>query len=61
MVKLKISKNELIEKLNEAVKEGYDYLVKITAVDYIDHLEVIYFIRNIEDKKEENIRLDIQA
>ncbi len=57
---MKISKNELIEKLNEAVKEGYNYLVKITAVDYIDHLEVIYFIRNIENKKEENIRLDIK-
>jgi len=57
---LKIKKEELIEKLRELSSSGYNYLVKITAVDYIDHLEVIYFIRNMQNKKEENVRLDLK-
>ena len=60
MVRLKINKEELIEKLRELSSKGYNYLVKITAVDYIDHLEVIYFIRNMQNKKEENVRLDLK-
>ena len=57
---MKIKKEELIEKLRELSSSGYNYLVKITAVDYIDHLEVIYFIRNMQNKKEENVRLDLK-
>jgi len=57
---LKIKKEELIERLRELSRSGYNYLVKITAVDYIDHLEVIYFIRNMQNKKEENVRLDLK-
>jgi len=51
VVRLKIEREELIEKLRELSRSGYNYLVKITAVDYIDHLEVIYFIRNMQNKK----------
>jgi len=58
VVRLKINKEELIKKLKGLSSSGYNYLVKITAVDYIDHLEVIYFIRNMQNKKEENVRLD---
>ena len=32
--------------------QGYDYLVKITAVDYVDNLDVIYILRNIATGKE---------
>jgi hypothetical protein len=35
VVRLKIKKEELIEKLKEFSSKGYNYLVKITAVDYI--------------------------
>ncbi|MGC8699525.1 MAG: NADH-quinone oxidoreductase subunit C [Candidatus Micrarchaeia archaeon] len=57
---MKIEREDLLDKLREARKEGFDYLVKITAVDYVDHLEVIYFLRNMSNKKEENIRVEIK-
>jgi len=60
VVRLKIERDELIERLRELSNSGYNYLVKITAVDYIDHLEVIYFIRNMQNKKEEHVRLDLK-
>ncbi len=41
---------------------GFDYLKKITAVDYIQYLEVIYIIYNLSARKEEivKVRLDAQ-
>ncbi|MGB9732566.1 MAG: NADH-quinone oxidoreductase subunit C [Candidatus Micrarchaeia archaeon] len=57
---MKIKKEELLEKMKENFKNGYNYLVKITAVDYNDHIEVIYFLRNMENRKEENIRVDLK-
>jgi NADH-quinone oxidoreductase subunit C len=40
--------------------KGYEYLEKITAVDYVDHLEVIYMISNLQDKKYEIIKVKLQ-
>ncbi len=34
---------------------GYDYLKKITAVDYVDHLEVVYMIYDMANQKDEII------
>jgi NADH-quinone oxidoreductase subunit C len=34
---------------------GYDYLKKITAVDYVDHLEVVYMIYDMANQKYEII------
>jgi NADH:ubiquinone oxidoreductase subunit C len=33
--------------------EGYDYLVKITAVDYVDHIDVLYVVRDIAASKDQ--------
>ncbi len=40
--------------------KGFDYLKKITAVDYVDHLVVVYIIYNTKTKEEEIVtaRLD---
>jgi NADH-quinone oxidoreductase subunit C len=47
-------------KTCEVYKEkGFDYLKKITAVDYIDHLEIVYLIYNISTKKDEIIKTKI--
>ncbi len=35
--------------------KGYDYLKKITAVDYNDHLEAVYIIYNTSTHQEEVI------
>ena len=37
--------------------KGFEYLKKITAVDYQDRLEVIYLIYNIKENKDEIIKV----
>jgi NADH-quinone oxidoreductase subunit C len=59
--KLKIEREHLKEKLAEMKKSGFDYLEKITAVDYSDHLDVIYMLENIEESKEEIVEVTIPA
>jgi NADH:ubiquinone oxidoreductase subunit C len=60
-VKLKVEREKLLEEIKNAKESGLDYLIKITAVDYGDHDEVIYFLLNLEKNKEENIRVDIPS
>ena len=38
---------------------GFDYLKKITAVDYVDHIEVIYIIYNTDSRKEEVVKVKL--
>jgi NADH-quinone oxidoreductase subunit C len=60
VVRLKIERQDLIAKLKEMKKNGYDYLVKITAVDYEKYLNVVYFIRDLEEKKnDETVEVEI--
>ena len=56
---LKIESSKLNETLASKVQEGYNYLVKITAVDYTDRIEVLYFIRNLEENSDEVVRFDL--
>ncbi len=39
--------------------KGYDYLKKITAIDYIDHLEVVYIIYDLSSRKDEIIKVKL--
>ena len=39
---------------------GFDYLKKITAIDYNDHIDVIYLLYNIEAKKDEIVRTTLK-
>jgi len=41
--------------------KGFDYLKGITAVDYQDHLEVVYILYNISDKKQEVITVNLKG
>jgi NADH-quinone oxidoreductase subunit C len=40
---------------------GYSYLKKITAVDYSDHLEVLYILYDIQDKQNEVVKVRLDA
>lgn len=40
--------------------KGYDYLKKITAVDYSDHLEVLYMVYNASERKNEIVKVRLQ-
>ncbi|MDE1847276.1 MAG: NADH-quinone oxidoreductase subunit C, partial [Candidatus Micrarchaeota archaeon] len=52
---------QLRETIDTKYDEGYTYLVKITAADYSDHLELLYFIRNFEKNDDELIRFDLSG
>ena len=56
---MKIDRNELAGKADELKKGGFTYLVKITAVDYVKYLEVVYFVRNIKEGKDETIEVEV--
>lgn len=43
----------LVKTLGEMKAKGFNYLKKITAVDYVDYLEVVYILYNISQHKEE--------
>ncbi len=58
---MKIKPDTLLETLEGKKREGYNYLVKITATDYVDHIEVIYIIRNLENAAEEVVKLDLPS
>ena len=51
---LEIRKEALVRTLEEMKQQqGYDYLKKISAVDYGTHIEVLYVLYGTESKKEE--------
>lgn len=56
---MKIDKNELLAKVSEMKRNGFDYLVAITAVDYIKTVQAIYFLRNLEDNKDEVLEIEL--
>ena len=47
---MKVERDQLKSALSQMKAKGYDYLVKITAVDYIDRIDAIYIIRNIKER-----------
>ncbi|MCL5433470.1 MAG: NADH-quinone oxidoreductase subunit C [Candidatus Marsarchaeota archaeon] len=49
---MEIKREELIKKLEDTKANGYTYLKKITAVDYINYLNIIYILYNIDTKNE---------
>jgi NADH-quinone oxidoreductase subunit C len=50
-----------VKTLGEMKTKGYDYLKKITAIDYIDHLEVVYIIYDISNQKNEIIKVRLPS
>jgi NADH:ubiquinone oxidoreductase subunit C len=58
---MKVEQSELTRNVQSMKREGFDYLVKITAIDYGDHLEVVYFLRNLDKNLNETIEMDINA
>lgn len=56
---MKVERARLLEHLEEMKSSGYGYLVKITAVDYVTNLTVLYFLRDIKDNKEELVEVEL--
>ncbi len=58
---LKVERDELVSAVKKLKSEGFDYLVKITGVDYSDHLEAIYILRNFETMKDGVLEVSLSA
>lgn len=56
---MKIDRGQLTNQVSRLKAAGFDYLVKITAVDYVDHLEVLYFVRDIAASKDEILEVTV--
>jgi NADH-quinone oxidoreductase subunit C len=56
-----IQSEALAKTLRERKSAGFDYLKKITAVDYVTHLEVVYIIYSISKQKQEVVKVKIPA
>ncbi len=56
---MKIERDALLEKLEELKNGGFAYLTKITAVDYSDRLEVVYFLEDVGRYKNEILKVGV--
>jgi NADH:ubiquinone oxidoreductase subunit C len=60
MVKLKVDRDALLGTISKMKSEGWEFLVKITAVDYKDHVDVLYIIRDLAKSKDEILEVTLQ-
>ncbi|MDE1851327.1 MAG: NADH-quinone oxidoreductase subunit C [Candidatus Micrarchaeota archaeon] len=58
---MKIDRDQLTAQVERMIKNGYDYLVKITAVDYNDHVEAIYTLRNMDANKDDTLEVEMSS
>ena len=56
-----IERQDLLGMVRQIKDEGFSYLSKITAVDYPDRIEVMYLLTDLENKRDEIIRVRLQA
>ncbi len=56
---MKVERQDLTAQIEGIKKGGYDYLVKITAVDYEKYLEVVYILRNTEGSQDTTIEVEL--
>ncbi len=50
----------LADALEQMKAKGFSYLEKITAVDYKDHMEALYFLVDIEKNENELIKVRLE-
>jgi NADH:ubiquinone oxidoreductase subunit C len=58
---LEIQSEALAKTLERLKSEGYDYLKKITAVDYGTRLEVLYIIYNTSTRTQEIVKASLPS
>ncbi len=56
---MKSERSDLLDTIKSMKMQGFDYIVKITAADYISNLEVIYFLRNTEKNEDFTVEIDL--
>jgi NADH:ubiquinone oxidoreductase subunit C len=58
---MEIQREALVQTCRDWKEAGFDYLKKITAVDYTTYFEVVYIIYNLEQKKTEIITVKLDS
>ena len=56
---MKIERKDLLDMVRKMRGGGFDSLISITAVDYVRRLEVIYFLRNVKEEKDDTIEVEV--
>ncbi len=56
---MKIERSEILKRLEELKGSGSEYLVKITAVDYAEYIELVYIVRNIDSSVDTLLEVDL--
>ena len=59
MIQTEIQRKALARTLNETKSKGFSYLKFITAVDYPDHVQVIYMFANLQTAETLNLELKL--
>jgi len=54
-----VQREQLVKTLEDLKSKGYEYLKKITAVDYSSYIEVVYIIYNTSSKADEIVKVKI--
>ncbi len=57
----KIDRRDLVKTVEDLKNSGFDYLEKITAVDYKTYLEVDYFLLDMDNRKEEMLKVSLEV
>lgn len=56
---MEIRKEALVQTCRELKEKGFDYLKKITAVDYLNYIEIVYVLYDTRSKKQESLHLQL--
>lgn len=58
---LEVPREALVKTCKDMKAKGFDYLSKITAVDYVSYLEAVYILYNTDSKQMEVLRVKLDA
>ncbi len=56
---MEIDRKGLLSKLEALKGTGFDYLVKITVVDYGKNMQAVYFVRDIAKNRDETLEVNL--
>lgn len=56
---MKVERRDLLQKIADMKNSGFNYLLKITAVDYAKYVEVIYMLRNLDKNLDERVSVEL--
>jgi len=56
---MEIRKEALVQTCRGQKESGFDYLKKITAVDYLNYIEVVYVLYSTKSREQETVHVKL--